>query len=491
MAPASQAQEVSWKELIELASQDSDLFNRTFFKDAFRMKTPAFHRDIFALLDSHDRQVAIEVFRGGAKTTILRAYTAKRIAYGLSRTILFVSLSQAIAEDSINWLRQQIEFNKWLSQAYGLSKSKDKWTSEEIEIRHHALDHPITVKALGITGQIRGINKAGFRPDLIVVDDPCNEENTATPEQRKKIDDLFFGALLQSLVPATENPTAKQVLLQTSLNGEDLINGCHKSTDWKTAKCPILDQNEQSVWPERFPTEAVLKERQGYADRGQLPLWMREKMCTIIGEGTCDFRPEWLQYWDVLPQRMPMFMGIDPVPPPTERAETFGYRDNDYEVLSVVGVHDGNYYLVDYADSRGHQPEWTITKFFEFVDRYRPLKVRVEGVNYQRTLKWILENKMRELGRYVQIDIADDKRKKRHRIQQAFNGIGSQRRFYIHRSHLGFTQQFIAYPNSSHDDILDATAFALDAAQGFGDGFGNSYFDLPEMKPLPVWRHAP
>lgn len=484
---------VPTSELIGLCAGDSELYCHTFFPQTFRQASPAFHREVDDLLENpRHRYVALEVFRGGAKTTKLRAYLSKRIAYGISRTILVVSESQERSKETVDWLRTQVEHNKEWTGLFGLEKG-GRWTGEVCEIKHTGFRHTVTVVAVGITGQIRGINIKDYRPDLIIVDDPCNEENTATPEQRKKMEDLFFGALAHTLTPKSECPDAKMVLLQTSLDGEDLINRCHKDPMWNTRKYSILTLENESIWPERFSTEDVLAEKAAHINRNQLPLWMREMECSIIASELSDFRMEWLQYWEMLPQGLATYIGIDPVPPPREGAKDIEkvLAKRDFEVISVVGVKAPNFYLLDVSASKGHTPEWTKTEFFRLVDKWRPLKARVEGTAYQATLKWLLEQEMTVRRRWVQIDAPADKRKKRHRILQSLNGICSSRRFFVNASQTGFISQYGSYPNSGHDDILDSVSMAVDAAMGLAvgvDGFEPYQF---QAEPLPQWRQAP
>ena len=478
-------------ELVSLCAADTQLYCRTFFPKAFREKSPPFHSEVTNLLENRvNRHVAVEMFRGAGKTTLLRAYTSKRIAYGISRTVLFVSDSQSHSMKSLQWLRKAIEHNKTWRTMFGLSHGK-KWTDETIEINHNLFGHTATVLALGITGQVRGVNIDDYRPDLIVVDDACNEENTGTPEQRKKTNDLFFGALEKSLTPRTECPDAKMVLLQTSLHKEDLINSCHSDSTWATRRYGCFDEAGLSRWPARFETEVLLGDKQAHADRGNLLLWLREMECVLVNEETADFREDWLQYWreEDIDGQFITYLAIDPAPPPSERQVAENMARKDEEVLSVVGVKDGNYYLLEQAAALDHTPEWTVAQFFRLVDKWKPIKARVEGIAYQRTLKWILERAMQERKRFIQIDATSDQRKKRHRILQAFSGIASQRRFFIHRSMVDFKAQFVSYPQVSHDDRLESAAMAVAAAMEFP--VENELVAQPKMEPLGNWRYAP
>jgi phage terminase large subunit-like protein len=477
--------------LVNECAENPALFYHTFFPYTFRQGTPAFHHDIFRLLDDpRERYVAFKCFRGSAKTTVVRAYAARRIAYGISRTIVLVSASQEFAEHSLKWIRRLFESRRgrlW-RETFGLARGP-KWTNEVLEIEHQVLDAPITVLALGITGQTRGINIDDYRPDLIIVDDPSDEESVGTPEQRAKQRERFFGSLQNNLAPETECPEAKMALLQTPLAPDDLIHTCERDPMWTVVEQGCFDEHGRSVWEERFPTEVLQKRKQAYSDNGQLPLWLREMEVRIVASEDADFRPEWLQHWDILPEPLATYIGVDPVPPPSERALQLGLKRHDFEAIAVVGTDGERYFLCDYALSRGHEPEWTIANFFRLVDRWRPLKAVVESTAYQRTLRWILEQAMKERKRYVQIDELDDRRKKRHRIQQAFSGIGSQGLFFVHKSHTEFAEQFMAYPNTAHDDLLDAAAIALvpaveNVALAEDDIFG-------EGETMEEWRSAP
>ena len=302
-------------EVVELAATDTELFGKTFFPGSFRSPSPGFHQEIFQAIEgSGIRHSGLMVFRGGAKTTILRVYTAKRIGYGLSRTILYVGATQEHAKKSVRWLRRQMERNRAWVSAFGLERGKI-WTDEVLELWHKPFGFPITVIAVGITGQVRGINVDDYRPDLIIVDDPDSEESAGTPMRRKKTAEVFFGALEKSLAPASENPEARMVLLQTPIARDDLINTCAMDPSWAVASFGCFDEQGESRWPTRFPTETLRREKQEYANRNQLSIWLREMECVIVGEETAFFREEWLRSYATAPElgEMAVVVAIDQI----------------------------------------------------------------------------------------------------------------------------------------------------------------------------------
>ena len=268
-------QKIELSEAVQLAAIDTDFYGRFFFPQTIRQKSPPFHALMDAKLEGPSRKVSFMVFRDGAKTTKLRIFLSKRIAYAISRTILIVGKSQDHSRRTVEWLMSKVEYNSLWANTFALRKGK-KWTSEEIEIFHGTDDVPIRVIALGITGSTRGINVDDYRPDLIVIDDPCDEENTATPEQRQKTEDLLLGSLNNSLAPASEFPRAKIVLLQTLLHPEDVISKCDADPSWDSVRISVFREDGTSSWPDRYPTKDLLREKEGYIARGKLPLWMRD-----------------------------------------------------------------------------------------------------------------------------------------------------------------------------------------------------------------------
>lgn len=460
-------------ELLNLGAVDGEFYCRQWFPRAFRNTSPTYLPTVWSALEGGNRFVSVEMFRGGAKTTILRAFGSKRIAYAESRTILYCSVSQDHAKRSVRWLRRQVLFNRPWANFFKLSLGTKK-TDEWLEIHHGIEDEPISILAIGITGQTRGVNLDDFRPDLIIVDDPCDEENTATPDQRKKINNLFYG-LAKSLAPPIDFENALMVLLQTVLNEEDLISSTRKDPQWLSLSCSCFTKDGQSVWPERYPTKFLMDDKKAHIARNDLALWLREMECTIISETTSAFRQSWLKPYppgvtplDLLAEGGQAFLWIDPVPPPSERELARGLKGKDWEVLAVVIKHRGEVYLAEYAENRGHDPDWTIMKFWELVDRYSVFQFGVETTAYQRTLKWLIEKSMVARGRYVQVYVPDkaDQRKKSYRIIDGLKSITSQGHFYvIFEEHTTFVEQYTAYPAVNNDDVIEAVTEATRVAQ--------------------------
>ena len=481
------------EELIQLAAVDDDFYCTHFFPKTFRQGMPAFSRLFSAPFeDPSCRYVALKMFRGSAKTTRIRARVSKHIAYGLSRTILFVSNAQKHSIYSLRWLKKQIEFNKPWADTFGL-KPGSPWSDEIIGINHTIEGVTIYVIALGITGQIRGINLDDFRPDFIVLDDPDNEETTATPEQREKTSDLVFGALIKSLAPPTEAPYAKVALAQTPFNSFDLIAMCEKDPDWRSVEISCFDSHGESSWPARFSTEFLQKEKAQHIRQNKLSLWMREMEVKIVSREMASFKPDWLKHWDVLPDGLKVILAIDPASSDDKRA--------DDQVIGAVGFKriEGklNVFVIAYTAEKGEMPDAAVTTFLGYRQKYKPIRAAVESIAYQRVLAWYIEKSMREQRTWLVVHQVQDKRRKSDRIIQEVGHIASDGRLWVHPTHTKLIQQFTEYSPlyGGHDDVLDMVAIAIADYEGVGYDIDGEYTEIVSnekaIPDLEDWRVAP
>lgn len=454
----SEVNKLTPRELLSLCAVDNGLYERTFFLKTVRQRSPAFHREIDDALYGPNRFVSIAVMRGGAKTTKLRLYASKQVAYGIAHTILVVSRTQDHASKTIEWLKRNVEYNKLWANLYGLRQGT-KWTGTDIEIMHGIDNYPIRIFAVGITGQVRGFNIDDYRPDLIIVDDADDEETTGTPEQILKTQNLFFGALAKSLAPESEAPHAKMVHLQTPLATGDLCSVAAKDPQWLSLKFGCFDEAGNSRWPERWSTEVLQADKAAHIKRGQLALWMREMECEIVPEGGASFVPENIRYWDLLPEQATYIITIDPA--------SSGAKTADDQVVMLLALWGSKIFLVDYTAEKGEMPEMVGKTVMEWVGRYNILGIWAESIGYQRILAHFLTEEMRKYRKFIPVHQVQDKRRKSDRIIQSIGGATGYGLLYCRETHSKFLQQYYKYSPKSrmHDDVLDALAIGIDVSK--------------------------
>lgn len=463
---------VSIKEAVELGAVDPQFFGAFFFPKACRQDSPDFHQELDQALDNpDDRYVSAMIARGYAKTTKVRLYVARRLAYRISRTILIVGKSQEAAIKSLEWIKKAVIFNRLYADTFGITRG-GIWTADDIEVDLNEYGPNgektgvtvVRILALGMTGSLRGINIDDFRPDLIIVDDPCDEENTATVEQRKKMNDLFFGALAKSLAPKVDSPFAKMVLLQTVLNKEDLISQCHKDPQWRSLRFSCFKEDERgqlvSRWESRFPTKDLLLEKRAHIERNQLSLWLREMECKVTSEETSAFKEKWLQYWDVLPPGGKRCIAVDPTPPPKADSQGLNPKLDDAVILALQ-MTKGKYYVLDYATFKSPDPFEFITEIFTMARKWKIKLTGFETVLFQRVMAAVLKRQMKDERFWLTVQEVEDKRNKKVRIQQDLSGIANAGDLYIRPEMHELRQQFIEFPDVNHDDLLDALSIGV------------------------------
>lgn len=460
-------------ELVNLSAEDSEFYCKTFFPKTVRQDFAPFHVDAWSKLESNARLVNLLMFRGAGKTSHCRLYTSKSVAFAQSRLILYTGKSEGHAVRSTSWLKKQVEHNTLWNTTFHIRQG-GKWQDTEFEIIVGEDEIPIWVTAAGITGSIRGMNRDDYRPDLIVLDDVLDDENAHTAEQRQKINNLVYGALLESLAPQSESPHAKMIGLNTPQNKEDFAVVALKDPSWVSAVYGCWTQEtrdlpvgyQESAWAERFPTPELRKEKHNAATRNMLSVFLREKECKLVSAETASFRLPWLRKYGTPPERFTAVYAIDPVPPPSEAAVSKGLARNDFEAHVVWGAYQDKRFLLDYRLMRGHEPTWTIKTFFELQRKYRPIKCLVESVAYQRTLAWLIRKAMDQQRQWYAITEYQDRRKKYNRIITGHNGPAAAGRLFIRDDQIEFLEQFGQYPDVNHDDLLDASSMVLMELEG-------------------------
>src|SRR5262245_11967089 len=461
-------------ELVKLCAVSNELYGLTFFPQPFRHKSPSFAEEMWAPMeDPRVRLANIIAFRGSSKTSRARIFASKRIAYGISRTILYVGVSQEKAIQSVSWIRNRVDRNKLWRETFGLSRGS-KWEETTCEIEHALFGHTVRVIGAGVTGSLRGINFDDFRPDLIICDDPQDDEMASNEAQREKLTDLLLGAVRNSLAPIADEPNAKMIMLITPQHPEDISQRALKSDMWTSRVFPCWTKDtldlpvdkQESSWPERFPSVDLRKDKIQHIKDNKLSVFTREMECRLIPRETAQFRPSWLNIRpevDSAPKGCFSILGIDPVPPPTPQQQQRGLQNKDYEAHYVWCREGTDYHLCDFARSRGHEPSWTLATAFSLARRWRVSRIVIDAVAYQRTLKWLLEQEMKRTGIYYQVIPIADGMKKFARIENTIGALATHGKLFIGPEHTTFASQFEAFGPTYQglDDDLDASALAL------------------------------
>ena len=188
--------------------------------------------DIAEYLQSDEKRIVIEAFRGAGKSYITSAFACHQLYLNPEVKILVVSASKIRADDFSTFtmrLIQDMPLLQHLAPREGQRQSKISF-----DVGPASASHSPSVKSAGITGQL-----AGSRADIIIADDIEIPNNSLTQTMRDKISEAVkeFDAVLK--------PDGRVVYLGTPQTEMSLYE--------------LLPERGYKVriWPSRFPSGTI------------------------------------------------------------------------------------------------------------------------------------------------------------------------------------------------------------------------------------------
>jgi len=209
-------------------------------------KNAPHHKEWYDILDNNDyKKIVIAAPRSHAKSTCLSVnYPLQEIARNRNIRILIVSNALDQAQMFLREIKARItqDDNYKVYAGELMARYPEKWTDREIIVARDdlTLKDP-TVSVVGMGGTI-----LARRADIIICDDVLNQENTRTPEQRKKVKQWFYEVLLPVLEPG-----GRLIYIGTVWHPEDLLNELLKDPSFdfrKRYKAIISDSKRRDLW---------------------------------------------------------------------------------------------------------------------------------------------------------------------------------------------------------------------------------------------------
>jgi phage terminase large subunit-like protein len=266
------------------------------------MKYPfaPFHHDIFALTEDEKLKLAVlVVFRGGGKSTLITLSHAIWSIIGIQQKkfVLILSQTQAQARLLLTNIRRELENNKLLKDDIGpFEEVSDEWGATSIVISNYGAR--ITIAST--EQSVRGLRHGEHRPDLVLVDDAEDLNSVRTKEGRDKTFNWFTGEVL----PIGDKET-KFIIVGNLLHEDSLLMRLRKminegKLEGKFFAYPLLDNEDNIAWSGKFPTLKDVERLK--ATIGSDSAWFREYLLKIISDTDRVVHPEWIKYYDSIPQ---------------------------------------------------------------------------------------------------------------------------------------------------------------------------------------------
>jgi predicted phage terminase large subunit-like protein len=230
-----------------LAEREPEYFARAYFPDYIPGEMPGFHQawceDFRDVINKGGGSSVLRVApRGHAKTTLWDfIFPNWTIVYKKKKFILILSDSGDQAEDFITNIKDALENNERIREDFGDLKGK-VWQESKI-----VTSTGVIVKALGAGMKVRGRRNKERRPDLIIIDDLENDENTATVDQRKKLKKWYKRAVRRAGAAYTDF-----FVIGTIIDDDSLLSELTQSPgyDIKVYRAVISFAEREDLWDE-------------------------------------------------------------------------------------------------------------------------------------------------------------------------------------------------------------------------------------------------
>jgi hypothetical protein len=293
--------DVEIAQIVRLLRIDPEAFIEFFLAEQLDMPVPEFHKEIWGLLtDQEKERVLLAIPRDHAKTTLAKLVVIWYWLYTSHRFCVYLSNTSPIAKGACRDIRAFMTENQNFQQVFG--KVRIIKSSENEGLWMFELTNPITgrvktciLRALGQGQQMRGINIDNQRPDIAVVDDVEDNENTESETQQKKLDKWMFGPFIKALARKKKILWLGNMLTKTSL-----LARLSRSPRWNPVVFGALVKNTltgllEPLWPGKWSVEALQEDFKEYKDNGLVETWMCEMM-NMPGHGENGFSMDMLNY---------------------------------------------------------------------------------------------------------------------------------------------------------------------------------------------------
>lgn len=431
-------------------------FRRLFLPIPDEVKSPWFHHTWSDILLNGKSHYAIQGFRESAKTGIvLRAFPLYCLTYPTydRSYIVFIMANQKAASRRLKEISEEYTTNPLFS--LNLIKVKEQSDRVFEAVVRDDIGQEITVRfeAYGKGSGIRGLNSRDKRPDIVLIDDPQDLEDSLSDTIQNNdydwfISDVFFLGK-NTRIFFIGNNLGDKCLIERIIQNK-------KEFGFEAIRIPILDAEEKSNWAERWSVEDILREKDAFRKIGKVDLWFREKMCISISPDNQIFKKEFFRYYDpnvVKRDKLSVFTTVD--------LAISEKRTADYSVVCTIGVNDENHWFVLDVKYGRWNPSQLIDKIFEAVGQFRPLYVGMEKVAYQAALMHFVQKEMPKRNQWFTIKelLAENKKELRiNAMQPRF--VAGTIWFPMGADFLTELEtELLTHPKSLHDDLIDALAY--------------------------------
>lgn len=360
------------EEIIPKLYNDRYLTHKVLFPHRHKNQDPEFHQELKKILYDPAPWVAIEAFRGAAKSTITEEVIIICALFGDFMYALILGNSYDRACERLSAIKNELATNDAINEIFG-EQTGGTWAAEQI-----VLSNGCKIQAFGARQSLRGAKHNDQRPDFLFVDDLEDEENVATEDARRKIKRWFNGALIPAL-----DPKGKIRMVGTPLHPKSLLEEKMRDPAWLSARFPVIYLDEQgqevSSWEDRFSMDYLSRLRQNFIRDGNQTEWNQEFMCRSEDVAAKPFQASMIKVAASIAVWTPIQLMVDPA----RTVKTATSARTGYAAWAWMG----SKLIVHEAFGAFHKPDEIIKTIFELDEKLKPVEIGVEENGLE---EWIM-----------------------------------------------------------------------------------------------------
>lgn len=223
--------------------------------------------------------------------------------------------------------------------------------------------------------------------------------------------------------------------------------GYYSSNGWDVVYERAIREDGSLFFPEKLTKEFLDATRKAQGSY----IFANQYLNQIIPSDEQVFKPEWIRYFETVPERVNRFAAIDPAISLENEA--------DFTALVVVAVDvDGNWYI-EHASRHKITPPQIINLCFNVCDKFKIKCLGIEEIAYQKALLYMLDIEMKKRG--VVLPVKGISHGNRESKEYRIMGLVPRfewSRLFLKKGLIDFEDELLQFPRAAHDDLLDATA---------------------------------
>jgi hypothetical protein len=390
---------------------------------------------------------------------------------------MIVTETHKKAEDSLNFIKGQLERNELLRYIFPETcvddtwKRVHRWSSIALDLPSRGVTKDPSIQVLGVGNAAQGIHV-----DHIFLDDIIGQKDMLSAIEAENTWVWYSNVEELLITPDRTKPHGSYIyLIGTHYCPEDIYDRVQKTKhEYRWKKVPA-EQDGEPTWPAKLSREAI-EEMKNDPDRSVV--YYTQMQNNPMESGLTTFKPAWKKFYvwgknddDELlvvwndqedKQHAARLKELDisaTIDPATVQASM---KTACRTAVVVVGVHtptNAKFVLEAWA-KKIRQPSELYDKVFEFHRKYRPRRWGIESFSQQNWVKKTILDKASEKNVPIYIrdldrDVGKDAKPRRIEALQEDFACGQ---IYFHESQKDLIGEYHSNPMGL-EDLMDALAY--------------------------------